>query len=367
MSVLIRRAPRERNSIIGWFPNELLMGVMRYSSQLDLVALSRTSRLCYDIAMRLLYHTVTLSTGTQIESWLRTMESTEHPTLSLVLCDHVRRFTITNLDVEWEPNRFLNTIQTLKNLSSQTVEALISILAQLHHLEFLELTDGIEFTDTLLDCLYFKTLFEFEYRAADSQISSLLPSFLNQHPTITHLSLVNYNGPLQQWDTIHLPNLTKYMGPNFLIPLFTSESIRMLTEACLGANRSSDDLDIEAALLRLATMPALHRLVIVHDMEDSTLFRSVANHVPRIGILRFGKAKGFLIQMSSEDTHEIAVGLEKFDRLSNLSFVGVYNGKGLECDDRPTIELWSRACKSLSSIGLHYNWWDQSEGHWERM
>ncbi|KAF7378210.1 hypothetical protein MSAN_00245700 [Mycena sanguinolenta] len=98
--VLTRRAAREQNSIVRWLPNEILSTVALYSSKSDLLVLCRTSRLMHDIVTRLLYHTVSLVTGAQMEAFLRTMESIQKPTdSSLSLFDHVRQFVIKDQKV----------------------------------------------------------------------------------------------------------------------------------------------------------------------------------------------------------------------------------------------------------------------------
>ncbi|KAJ6453534.1 hypothetical protein C8R45DRAFT_1038997 [Mycena sanguinolenta] len=347
MPVLTRRAAREYNSIVRWLPNEILGVIMLYSSQTDLLTLCRTSRLIRNIATRLLYHTVSLSTGTQIEAWLRAMESHEHSRLA----EYVRRFSIR--DMHWT-----------RNASPRTVEGFTSILSQLCRLEYLELMDA-KFMDVVLGLAYFKHLSTLRY-VAESRISPSLPSFLNRHPTITQLSISQYGPPQElHGDTIGLPNLTNYVGPSSFVCLLKPTILRPITSVHLVTYRYPDNqLKIEAALLQLATMTVLLRLVLVHSMNESTLLQNLAKHVPHVRSLELGKAGLVNGQMSHADTLEIATCLEKFDRLSVLGFVSADGG--MEYDDRETVTRWGEACKSLSTIALRQWVWDRSEGNWTK-
>jgi hypothetical protein len=92
--VLTRRAAKANKSIIRWLPNEILTSVMLDVSRPGLIALCMTSRLMRNIAMALLYRTVSLSNVRQIKAFLRTMK--QRSSLSLPLSRHIRRFSITD-------------------------------------------------------------------------------------------------------------------------------------------------------------------------------------------------------------------------------------------------------------------------------
>ncbi|KAJ6453531.1 hypothetical protein C8R45DRAFT_1192719 [Mycena sanguinolenta] len=348
MPVLTRRTAK---SILRWLPNEVLAAVMSYSSTSDLIALCTASRLFHAIAVRVLYHTVNLSSNVQLDAFLRTMESCDTSTTSLLtrlrLPDLVRRFAL-NESWNGEPHHIR---QRRWNLAPQA-KALASLLSELPHLKSVELIVGytVKLADKLLERGNFKKLSEFSYTAHSQQeIPALLLPFLNRHPTITNLAF-QYDGPQQQPSlavAIHLPNLTSYFGHSVFISLFQTATMRFVTSVCLISTRLRD-LDIEPVLMRLSKMATLRQLIVFHDMKNATLLEIVARHTPRIQILYLvgGRVRAL---MSPEETLEIAACLPKFDNLRNLMFTG----DGGDHDAFATITLWGKACQTLSTIGLH--------------
>ncbi|KAJ6462610.1 hypothetical protein C8R45DRAFT_1027190 [Mycena sanguinolenta] len=319
------------------------------SSSSDLVALCRTSRLFRNIATRLLYRTVHLSTSAQLETFLRTMESPKRPTSSLSLCEHVRKFALVDQ-------------KCTQNLSTRTAECLVSVIPQFRHLEYLDLLldTTIEFTNTLENA-YFKNLSTFRYTVQSGNLASL-SSFLNWHPTITRLAL----GPsrrvpthAQQLDAIRLPNLASYHGPGFFATSFIIASLRSVVLAVYPR-----DLDLDTAFRQLALMTALDTLTVVilrRDIKESAILAGVARQLPRIKFVKLRKVQAIADQMSQADIVEIATCLEKLPQLRALD-LGERDIP--EHMDREAVELWSKACKRLYSIVLHRGVWKRKGGCW---
>ncbi|KAF7366968.1 hypothetical protein MSAN_00955500 [Mycena sanguinolenta] len=349
MPVLARRAAREYKSIIRWLPNEILAEITSYSSNSDLVALCTTSRLFYAMAMRVLYHTVTLWNSAQLDGFLWTMAAHDHPIAALLtarLPDLVRRFAIEDKHgMLWR-----------QDITFQA-EALAALLSKLPHLKSVELCACTpdKLTDTLLERGSFKKLSQFTYTAR-WQISSPLVSFLNRHSTITHLTLYHH-GALQPSaaGAIHLPNLRSYRGDCF----FEATAMPSVTYVYLDR---PGDLDIEPTLKQLGALAALRQLVILfHGLTAAGIVDCVARNVPQVEILiSVGRVN---TPMSPEETLEIAASLEKFEGLSHLHLAGEVNDRDHD-EDLSTVTMWGGACKTLSSIGLHYAFWQKSKGNW---
>ncbi|KAF8142913.1 hypothetical protein K438DRAFT_2029855 [Mycena galopus ATCC 62051] len=345
--VLTRRATRAQNSIIRWLPNEILAAIVADVSRRDLVALCRTSRLIRDIATPLLYHAVSFSTVPQLEAFLRTMKL---GSISASLARYVRRFSAAD------------GMQGLR-LSQSLVNTIISVLFQLCHLECLDLlNEAFEFTD-MLDGTTFLKLSTFRY-TLQPQTSSLLSSFLNRHPTITHLTLAK-DAPFQHLDPIHLPALARYNGPSSFIPSLDPGSC--IHWVCLLWY--PDDPTVDIPLLKLGRIASPVTVVVLsvrNTVKASTVLGGVAAYLPRTQHFKFRKT-GTAVPISPQDTVEITTYLESLASLSILELCDLRDGaepQSSKVKDRETIASWSGACKSLRLIRLHGRKWRLVKGHW---
>ncbi|KAF7378192.1 hypothetical protein MSAN_00243800 [Mycena sanguinolenta] len=311
--VLTRRAARELNSIVRWLPNEILSAVMSYSSKSDLLVLCRTSRLMHNIATRLLYHTVSLATGAQMEAFLRTMELIQCNTdSSPSLFDHVRQFVIKDQ-------------KCTANLSTRAVELLASVISQFRYLESLDLLleKTIEFAE-VLDQAYFKKSLGVAIHCSIAKSALLSESSSDDNP---------FDSPFQ----------------TILSPFFNAASIRSVLSTCVMSSR--DDLEIQTALLLLTTTTELSTLAVAvqYNINVSAFLEAVTRHIPRIEVVVLRRGNLGATQISKEDILEIATSLEK---LSHLRIFDLGINVGEEYDDLETIKIWSGACKSLFSIVL---------------
>ncbi|KAF8172203.1 hypothetical protein K438DRAFT_1851726 [Mycena galopus ATCC 62051] len=349
--VLTRRAATEQNSISRWLPNEVLTAIMSYSSKADVLALCKTSRLLRNLATPVLYHTISLGTIAQTKAFLLTMKSIRSNSSSLRLSDHVRRFAITDR-------------HCMRNLSKRTADFLSSLLPKLHHLQSLDLAFNktLEFTE-MLEHAYFSNLSTFCYTIPSHNIP-LVPSFLNRHSTtMTNLSLISDARPesVPQLNTIHLPSLTSYDGPSFIIRSFDATTSRSITSVCLWFRPY--DCDLDTALMLLAPMTVLRTfaaLEIPDDIPESTVLESIAKYIPRIGTIAWRKDSAN--QISYTNALEIAPCLKKLEYLRTFN---LGDDDGTEDDDLEIVYLWSDACSSLSTIVLHGQQWEHFGEYWE--
>ncbi|KAJ7895272.1 hypothetical protein B0H14DRAFT_2681818 [Mycena olivaceomarginata] len=338
--VLTRRAYK---SIIRWLPNEVLTAVMSHLLTSDLLTLCRTSRLMRNIATPLLYRTISLSTMHQMHTFIRTMEQSSGSASSF--CRHVRQFDITDEDE--------------LALTARIVTEITPIMLQFCHLEFLDLLlVGFEFTTVLRDA-YFPNLATFLY-TVQPQSWALLTAFLNRHPTITELSLPRH-GPIPPLGPICLPNLQTFTGPSSFVSALSAESAPIRSVFIIWY---AEDWDIETPLLRLGKMASPTKIVALTASESVTpvaILAAVATHLPDIKTLRFGQL--YIAPRTLRATLDMTAQLKRFTSLSVLDVIGPNDEEFTT--DRETIELWSEACKSLSSIVIQGREWNLALGRWE--
>ncbi|KAF7351690.1 hypothetical protein MSAN_01601900 [Mycena sanguinolenta] len=348
--VLTRLAARAHKSIVRWLPNEILTMVMSYLLQHELVVLCRTSRLFRNLATPMVYRSVTLSTRPQIQFLVRTMTQRSGPSLS----NYVREFCITDEEFELTP---------------ALIKCIPTVLFKFTRLEALGLlrTDAIECTDMLRDA-YFPNLSSFQY-TLQHQTASLIPPFLNRHPTISDLGLIHGPDPIDQMDVISLPNLTTYSGPGTIACSFGSDTNQIMV-ACLFWY--PDDLDVDGPLLHLNRISSSSLLGImtmsVSDHPDRLkVLQRQAAHLPHLVVVQFWRLIGVCARISREDALKIATCLKQFTSLTVLELDNPEQHNGVNVDinhDRELILLWSRSCKSLSEISLNGRVWTLEHDRW---
>ncbi|KAF7342617.1 hypothetical protein MSAN_02018500 [Mycena sanguinolenta] len=333
--VLTRRAATEQNSIFKCLPNEILTAVMSHSSKSDLLALCKTSRLLRNLATPMLYRTISLRTNAQMKTFLRTMKSIRSNTrksLSPRLSDHVRQFVVEDR-------------QCMRNLPKRTAEFLSSLLPKLHHLNSLDLmlNKTLEFTE-MLEHAYFNNLSMFRYTISPHNLT-LLSSFLNRHPTITHLILIYDARPksVPQLNDMHPPRLKSYAGSSFFVRFFDTTTLCSVTSVCLWFHPHNRDID--AALRPLAPMTALYTIGVFGFPEDIR-----ESNVLETNYISYATAL------------EIAPCLKKLEYLDTLD-LGDDDGNGFE-HDIDIVELWDHASSSLGTIILHQRTWGCMEDNW---
>ncbi|KAJ7801447.1 hypothetical protein B0H14DRAFT_2895640 [Mycena olivaceomarginata] len=351
--VLTRRAARAEKSIIRWLPNEILTAVMLEVAIPDLVSLCMTSRLIRNIVTPLLYRDILLSEVPETKCFLRTMKQR-----SGSLCRYVRRFGIVDVTSVTEPDA--------ENSFPRLYKAITSVLFQfscLDHLDLLiVLDDPLKFAETLLQDGFFPKLSVFRY-IVQPQICPFLSPFLNRHPTITDLTLVQF-GPIEQLGPVLLPNLISYNGPPSFIPSFNLDSGTISLVFLLWR---LDDLDVDTPLIHLGRITTPPKKIVClsppDDLEGSTILESVARHLPDIETLKF-RSTSILAHVSHEAAPEIMTHLKKFTALSVLEFGAADDSAVNIPTDRATILLCGEACKSLASITLNGRLWKRILGSW---
>jgi hypothetical protein len=176
-----------------------------------------------------------------------------------------------------------NQLKCPRNSFPRLYKAITSVLFQfscLDHLDLLiVLDDPLKFAETLLQDGFFPKLSVFRY-IVQPQICALLSPFLNRHPTITDLTLVQF-GPIEQLGPVLLPNLTSYNGPPSFIPSFNLDSGTISLVFLLWR---LDDLDVDTPLIHLGRItPPPKKIVCLSppdDLDGSTILESVARHLP---------------------------------------------------------------------------------------
>ncbi|KAJ7806436.1 hypothetical protein B0H14DRAFT_3767925 [Mycena olivaceomarginata] len=334
--VLTRRAYK---SIIRWLPNEILTAVMSHLLTSDLLALCRTSRLMRNIATPLLYRTISLSTMHQMHTFIRTLEQSSGSASSF--WRHVRQFDIT------DENEFAHRYRNYPNhvaILPPGVPRPIACRIRIH--------------DCASRCI-FPNLATFLY-TVQSQSWALLTAFLNRHPTITELSLPRH-GPIPPLGPICLPNLQTFTGPSSFVSALSAESAPIRSVFIIWY---AEDRDIETPLLRLGKMASPAKIVALTASENVTpvaILAAVATHLPDIKTLRFGQL--YIAPRTLRATLDMTAQLKRFTSLSVLDVIGPNDEEFTT--DRETIELWSEACKSLSSIVIQGREWNLAVGRWE--
>ncbi|KAF7351701.1 hypothetical protein MSAN_01603200 [Mycena sanguinolenta] len=346
--VLTRAAAK---SILRWLPNELLTAVMCHLFRADLVALCRTSRLLRNLATPLLYRSVYLSNNVRIQHFVRTMTQSSTSSLSI----HVRRFLIADED------------ENLR-LTPTLVESITSICSKFIFLELLDLflVEPIEFTDLLRDA-HFPRLTTFQY-TVQSSTASLIPAFLNRHPTIIDLGLTR-SERFDEMDPINLPNLKNYEGPSSFVRAFGPETCSIDSAVLLWY---PDDSDIEAPLLHLGSLSSLSSISAVsvsNSFQPTAVMGSLVRHLPNLRIIKFRTLTHGAGPISREDALEIATHLEKMSFLVSLEITGDDDDSTVRNDvsrDDETVRLWGGACKTLSTITLNAGSWmsEPGSGYW---
>ncbi|KAJ7618199.1 hypothetical protein DFH06DRAFT_1145011 [Mycena polygramma] len=206
------------------------------------------------------------------------------------------------------------------------------------------------FWDMLRDA-HFPKLHTFQYSAAPDA-SSVLPAFINRHPTITALEVFRGGpGPKFTVDPIHLPNLEKFGGNTFFAPSITSEN-NALWLAHLSWYGDEGDNNYTAILEPLGKMACQGNHGLVIDAEEVRLesfLECVAASMPRITLLAFQKRAERLSFL--RNFHSLAV-LEFHDFEDDFGTESF----NLQIMDLQFVRMWGVNCPSLVSIILLERW-----------
>ncbi|KAF7342590.1 hypothetical protein MSAN_02015700 [Mycena sanguinolenta] len=247
------------------------------------------------------------------------------------------------------------------DLSKRTIESLTSVLFRLRNLESLDLLLNItvDFTDTL-DHAHFKNLSAFRYTVQFDNHPSL-SSFLNRHPTITHLTLhPSFDEPRQlALDPIHLPHLAFYDGPSDFVRFLDKISTSAVSLVYLTFFPDHDG-DVDRTLKQLAPMTALHTLAAFttgNDIPESALLESAARHIPWIKFAMLQNVRDNPAPISQAAARSIATSLRKLPSLRVLCL-------RVEGVEHKTVALWGQASKSLFKVTLHATSWMRKRGQW---
>ncbi|KAJ6450802.1 hypothetical protein C8R45DRAFT_1042807, partial [Mycena sanguinolenta] len=330
--VLTRSAARAQNSIIRWFPNEILTAVISEVSRSDLVALCRTSRLIRVIATPMLYRSVVLSKEKKVEAFLRTINSSAVSSASLSPLVREVRITIPGL----APFPLVDDITSS-----------IFLFSRLESLE-LSLDPSVEFIP-LLDRGYFPNLATFRYTLKCPSPTTMLSHFVHRHPTITHLTVVQ-SEPFEQPDPTHATSLTDCIGASAFISFMLRSAVISVKLFCIPAE---PDIDMRVLHPASGTSPNQVNVLVFAAMRVSVILVGVAAHLPHtciVGVTRVNWSP----QLSREEVLEIAAHLKNLVSLDTFSLddrVPSNNSCQYDWDgDEEIVATWSAACKTLSAI-----------------
>ncbi|KAF7342338.1 hypothetical protein MVEN_01822400 [Mycena venus] len=288
---------------------------------------------------------------------------TKYADAQVPLSGHVREFSIIMYDDS--------------GLHPELADRIGSALSMCINLRTLQLLmDNIYLSNMLRDA-QFPSLRTLRYAVA-SDVSTILPAFINRHQTIATLGLVwsAANTGDYHLDTIQLSNLTTYSGDSVFLQSLSCD--KTLQKIYLFVFRH----EFEVAVERLGAKASgeVCELVFKADGIDTPAFLTyVAESVPQVTSLTLQRLRdnaSSADRLVEADSLEIEMQLRKLKRLRVLEFDNFDDDDNDEVQEWDTrteaeratdsllVEKWTAACPSLTSILLHgYKW--EYKGRWD--
>ncbi|KAK6992939.1 hypothetical protein R3P38DRAFT_3078416 [Favolaschia claudopus] len=313
--VLTRSAAKAlaRKPITESLPNEVLASVAMEAPNQSLLALCQTSRLFRDIATPALYRSVVLSTPNEAQNFIRTMQGSRGESVS----GSVRRFTLLDEEVPLD----------------LTPEVVVELTSDSH----------------------FPRLSTFRYTIKSTSVKLMAP-FLNRHQTITSLSLTQKQ--LLSVDlshTIQLPRLKRWYGPISLLSSFDLHAASLNWVDLIVYPHMVDFATPLRQLSKQDDLEVLEFICAADTVDETAIVGHIADYLPSVQVIKFKAMRRVYPTVSQENAPVMAKHLEKLKALLMLEFVGEN-----ECsfhDDSAILQLWHRACKTLTLVNINGTEW----------
>ncbi|KAK7014034.1 hypothetical protein R3P38DRAFT_3004559 [Favolaschia claudopus] len=324
-------------------PNEITALTMQHLPPPDLASLCRTSHSLRNIAMPMLYRAISLTTGSQFELFLRSIQCFSDD--AILYAAH--QFSLKKVrEPDAEPSSAFYNAGTFN-----------ALLCRLTLLKVLKLvTVVIDFTE-LFQHGQFEQLTRLECMVTPRSAAPLT-SFLKRHKTLTFLSLDAPRG-LELSGPIILPNLTHFYGSSALLPAFDFRDVSL---TMLGIMMKFDSFNEPEPFDLNGISNAINLQVFDAILPDEgEMLSRIATHLPHVERLAFSQSSRFAPRISLADALDIETNLLKFDALRILNLGGM---GGDHSDDRDTVVRWGAACTSLHWITLNRQKWYRQKKGW---
>ncbi|KAJ7589030.1 hypothetical protein C8J56DRAFT_29602 [Mycena floridula] len=342
-------------SFLNVFPNEIILQFISFCDISSQVALCRVCQLFQQLAVPWLYQTVELD---------------DHPSRNTI-----RLFvSSTSISGHQQYTVFLS-IKTDHTKQEETEHAINCILLKTTGLRGLRLTRnwiGDFHLPPAFETSSFPHLRILDFGLSPTEIQwcqegPSLGSFINRHPSISHLALPRtpLALPSAQLTPINLPNLILYSGP--ITSLDRLENTDKLQSVKLDVNINDSEWDV------LARFPACQdvHLIFPEPMEEveeiQDIFRILKQLFPDLKSLSLIHT-GFCLRARVRELLDslLAEELVGFNQLESFGFgANLFDEMNHPDFHPPIIASWVEACPTLQAVSIFLRGWDDPEGRYK--
>ncbi|KAJ7589051.1 hypothetical protein C8J56DRAFT_937714 [Mycena floridula] len=347
-------------SFLDVFPNEIILQIISFCDISTQAALCRVCRLFQQLSVPGLYRTVELDDDGLPRNTTKTT---------------IYLFAISvSISRHQQYTTFLS-IKTNHIRQEETENAINCILLKTTGLRGLHLNRhwiGDFHLPPAFETLSFPHLHIVDFGSSQtgiqwSQEGPLLGSFINRHPSISHLALPRtpLGPPSAQLTPINLPNLILYSGP--ITSLDRLKNTDKLQSVKLDVNSNNSEWDV------LACFPACQdvHLIFPEPMEEveeiRDMFRMLKQLFPDLKSLSLIHT-GFCLRARVRELLEsmLAEELVGFNQLESFGFgANLFDEMNHPDFHSPIITSWIEACPTLQAVSIFLRGWDDPEGRYK--